>query len=190
MSRTDQDVRELRLALVLPGGVSLAIYMFGVTRELLCLVKASAPLDQGAPTDTATPSERAYVDLLMHLAELDREGVRTRVVVDTIAGTSAGGINGVYLAKALAHNRSLGDLRDLWLRNAEMAKLLRGPTLLPKWLRVPWLALTVWRAPLRGKAISRWLLEALEAMDARGPEPVVDDDGLRGLREGAGAAWA
>jgi hypothetical protein len=46
MSRTNHDVRELRLALVLPGGVSLAIYMFGVTRELHRLVNASALLDQ------------------------------------------------------------------------------------------------------------------------------------------------
>ena len=39
-------VRELRLTLVCYGGVSLAIYMHGVTRELHKLVRASAAYDQ------------------------------------------------------------------------------------------------------------------------------------------------
>src|SRR5918994_855145 len=40
--------RELRLAVVCYGGVSLAIYMHGVTRELHSLVRASAALDAEA----------------------------------------------------------------------------------------------------------------------------------------------
>ena len=35
--------RELRLAVVMYGGVSLAVYMNGVTKELLNLVRATAP---------------------------------------------------------------------------------------------------------------------------------------------------
>ena len=38
----DSDVRELRLALVCYGGVSLAIYMHGITKELEKLARASA----------------------------------------------------------------------------------------------------------------------------------------------------
>ena len=41
-------VRELRLAVVLYGGASLAIYMHGTTKELHRLVKASALEDQAA----------------------------------------------------------------------------------------------------------------------------------------------
>ena len=39
---SDHDIRELRLALVCYGGVSLAIYMHGITKELEKLVRASA----------------------------------------------------------------------------------------------------------------------------------------------------
>jgi len=38
----DHDVRELRLALVCYGGVSLAIYMHGITKELEARTKVSA----------------------------------------------------------------------------------------------------------------------------------------------------
>lgn len=39
-----------------------------------------------------------------------------------IAGTSAGGINGIFLAKVLAHNLSLGELRDVWLEKADIKR--------------------------------------------------------------------
>ena len=37
------DIREVRFAVVLYGGVSLAIYMNGVAQELLRMVRATAP---------------------------------------------------------------------------------------------------------------------------------------------------
>lgn len=40
--------REIRLAVVMYGGVSLAIYMYGVAQELLNLVKATAPAEPGS----------------------------------------------------------------------------------------------------------------------------------------------
>ena len=49
MSRVAENagsVREVRIALVCYGGVSLAIYMHGVTRELHRLVVASSRLRQ------------------------------------------------------------------------------------------------------------------------------------------------
>ena len=49
MSRAAEDVgsvREVRIALVCYGGVSLAIYMHGITRELHRLVTASSRLDE------------------------------------------------------------------------------------------------------------------------------------------------
>ena len=54
-----------------------------------------------------------------------------------IAGTSAGGINGVYLAKALAHNLSQDALRNLWMEKGDINGLLRGPRRAPLWLRAP-----------------------------------------------------
>ena len=70
-------------------------------------------------------SEHVYWELLHELAAKD--GVRTRVVVDVISGTSAGGINGVFLAKAIAHDLSQKSLRDLWFEEADIGKLLTGP---------------------------------------------------------------
>jgi patatin-related protein len=162
----DGDAKELRLALVCYGGSSLAIYMHGVTKELHRLVKGSALLELGqhtAPGEGA--SERVYGELLEALAG-EQQGVRTRVVVDVIAGTSAGGINGVYLAKALAHNRLQDALRDLWFRRGDVNQLLIGPASVPWQVRLPLLLpLALKRSLLRGGAMAQWLFEALEDMD-------------------------
>lgn len=52
------------------------------------------------------------------------EAERTRFVVDVIAGTSAGGINGLFLAKALANGEQFGALKTLWVQEGDIAKLL------------------------------------------------------------------
>ena len=81
-------VRELRLALVCYGGVSLAIYMHGVTRELHKLIRASAAYDRDQTKHAFAPdsSETVYWDVLHRI---DRDGVgaalkgtRLRVVVE------------------------------------------------------------------------------------------------------------
>ena len=49
------------------------------------------------------------------------------MVVDVIAGTSAGGINGIVLAKALARGVQQDPLREVWFDKASLLKLvLRG----------------------------------------------------------------
>lgn len=194
------DVRELRLALVLYGGVSLAIYMHGASKELHRLVRGSAfggeaDADESRPdggegegtgsgggavtTEAAdragthspslTPSERVYRDLAV--AKAGEDGVATRVVVDTIAGTSAGGINGVYLAKALTRDLSQDALRGLWFERGDLDAIVRGPKRLPWQLRMPWVVATLWRKPaLDGDPMSGWLFDALADMD----RPAVD----------------
>jgi patatin-related protein len=162
--------RELRFALVLYGGVSLCIYMHGTTKEIDRLVSASAALAAGeaATTESESESERVYRELLEWLAERDR--VRTDISVDVIAGTSAGGINGVYLAKALARNLSQDNLRDLWLDHAELNVLLGGPSFLKWQARVPFALARLGSKPaLDGTSMAKWLYEALEAMDDNGP---------------------
>src|SRR5215211_4928315 len=146
--------------------------MHGVTKELHRLVKGSALLESDEGAGAATPSERVYGRLLEELAERDREQLRTRVVVDVIAGTSAGGINGVYLAKALAHNWSQDALRDLWLNHGDIKELLRGDSRIPMFLKVPaLLAMATKTPPLKGGAIAKWMYEALRDMDSVPPEP-------------------
>jgi patatin-related protein len=49
---------------------------------------------------------------------------RTRFVVDVISGTSAGGINGIFLAKALANGEPFSPLKKLWVDEADIGLLL------------------------------------------------------------------
>jgi patatin-related protein len=127
--------KELRIALVCSGGVSLAVYMHGMTKEILKLVRASSALhritdrsaraqaaffDPAASADPEYDTESVYFDLLCAIGR----SLELRVVVDVIAGASAGGINGTMLARALSHDLPMGSLRDLWLDNADISVLL------------------------------------------------------------------
>jgi patatin-related protein len=136
--------RELRIALVCFGGVSLAVYMHGVSKEILKLVRASAALH--AIGDRAQRSQAGFFDQFdRNDAEYDTEDVyfgllreigrhiELRVVVDIIAGASAGGINGTMLARALAHDLRMGALRDLWLDNADVSVLLSPDARAGEW---------------------------------------------------------
>jgi patatin-related protein len=49
---------------------------------------------------------------------------QTRLVVDVVAGTSAGGINGIFLAKALANGEEFGSLKNLWVSEGDIGLLL------------------------------------------------------------------
>jgi patatin-related protein len=152
--------KELRIALVCFGGVSLAIYMYGISREILKLVRASAALhaisDRRARAtatyvegrgraDQDRDTEEVYFDLLREIGrDLD-----LRVIVDTVAGASAGGINGTMLARALAHDLSVGPLRDLWLDNADVNVLLANDARGGRWSKIA-LSPLVWGAAASG----------------------------------------
>jgi patatin-related protein len=127
--------KELRLALVCFGGVSLAVYMHGISKEILKLVRASRALHRVADRsqraaarfedsvpagDPEYDTETVYFDLLQRIGRR----VELRVIVDVIAGASAGGINGVMLARALAHDLPMGHLRDMWLQAGDVDELL------------------------------------------------------------------
>ena len=124
---------EVRLAVVMYGGVSLAIYMYGVTEELWRLVRATCP---AVPYSVAIPpdrlkvftdkesTERVYRRVALARHGGDNETIRTRFVVDIVSGTSAGGINGVCLATALANNSSLTGLKKIWVKVGALEKLL------------------------------------------------------------------
>ena len=162
--------KELRLAVVCYGGVSLAIYMHGQTKEINRLVKASALLDEGYDTASASPTERVYAGLLERLAG-EQGGSRTRVIVDVVAGTSAGGINGVCLAKAVARNSSQDGLRGLWLERGDIGGLVRGRKWLPWKLRVALALPKALRRSLLHDEMASWVYEALTQMDESGAEP-------------------
>ena len=178
-STENGSVKELRLALVCYGGSSLAIYMHGMTKELHRLVRASTLPEAGGGTEAPSPSEQVYRRLLAQLAERDREGVRTQVVVDVIAGTSAGGINGVCLAKALAHDLSLDGFRDLWFERGDIDGLLAAPRFLPRFLKVAWVAMwALKRAPFRGDLMAQWIYDAFDGMKPRGAPSLLPESHL------------
>ncbi|MFW0791627.1 patatin-like protein [Gordonia sp. CPCC 205333] len=165
---------ELRLAVVCYGGVALAIYMHGVTKEFHKLVVASRRLENdgynAAVANPFPPGDTAHVyyDVLSSYA---RNGTRLRVVVDVISGTSAGGINGVVLGKAIACNADQQGLKELWLSAADLRKLLKPkglPGLRLKLLTsvlVQLILIRGRRSPLSGEFMSRQLYRALSAMD-------------------------
>ena len=112
--------KELRIALVCYGGVSLAVYMHGVTKELWKLARASRAHHGG--TVPTSGSEAVYLKLLQRVAA--HHGMRLWVLPDIVAGASAGGINGVFLAQAVHSGQSLEPLTELWLECADVDVLL------------------------------------------------------------------
>ena len=112
--------KELRIALVCYGGVSLAVYMHGVTKELWKLARASRAFHGGG--DAPSGTEAVYLRLLERIAR--HHNLKLRVLPDIVAGASAGGINGVFLAQAIHSGQSLEPLTDLWLERADVDVLL------------------------------------------------------------------
>ncbi len=136
--------KELRIALVCYGGISLAVYMHGVTKELWKLVRASRFVHaQGKQADDPSGgTEAVYIRLLGRIAEA--QNLRLRVLTDIVAGASAGGINGVFLAQAIHSGQSLEPLTRLWLERADVDVLL-DPDARP-WSRIAkfWAMPLVW----------------------------------------------
>jgi len=132
--------KELRIALVCYGGVSLAVYMHGVTKELWKLVRASRA-HHGGPLHEHG-SEAVYRRMLEHVEQ--HHGLKLRVLADIVAGASAGGINGLFLAQAIHSGQSLEPLTRLWLERADVDVLL-DPDARP-WSRFAkaWAAPFVW----------------------------------------------
>ena len=136
--------KELRIALVCFGGVSLAVYMHGISKEILKLVRASSALHRIADraqrleasffdgcdrNDSEYDTEEFYFELLRDIGRF----IELRVIVDIIAGASAGGINGAMLARALSHDLRMERMRDLWLDNADVTVLLSPDTRAGAW---------------------------------------------------------
>ena len=120
--------KELRIALVCYGGVSLAVYMHGVIKELWKLARASRAHHGGGAADGGT--EAVYLKLLTRIER--QSGLRLKVMTDIIAGASAGGINGIYFAQAIHSGQSLEPLTDLWLERADV-EVLVDPDARPWW---------------------------------------------------------
>jgi patatin-related protein len=180
--------QEIRFAVVMYGGISLAIYMNGVVQELRKMVRATAPSKDDAQRAALADGDLGRNDTEVVYRELGRmlswgvparersetvvgEPLRTRFVVDILSGSSAGGIDAVYLAKALANDQPMDGLKKLWTEEGDISKLIndkasiKGTYLEPQ---VPPGSL------LNGARMYSKLLEALDSMD-----PKDDADGPR-----------
>jgi patatin-related protein len=154
--------KEIRFAVVMYGGVSLAIYINGVAQELLKMCRAT---DGGRKYEDLKADEKVYRQIAFLLADENRlkywadflsaaeipddsERVKvqakrereaktvfedfiknddlemTRLLVDILTGTSAGGINAIFLAKALANNQEIEQLKELWLSEGDISVLI------------------------------------------------------------------
>ena len=95
--------------------------MHGVTKELWHATRASRAFH--CPKNDETGGvESVYLRLFEEIAAT-RE-LRLRLLPDIISGASAGGINGVFLAQAIATGQSLEPLTAMWLERADIDVLL------------------------------------------------------------------
>ncbi|MDE0799831.1 MAG: patatin-like protein [Rhodospirillaceae bacterium] len=126
--------KELRLALVCYGGVSLAVYMHGVTKEILKLVRASRDRNSSSPGQRA--DTRDTEDVYAGLLNAFEPDLDLRIVVDIIAGASAGGINGIILGRALAHDLDIDPVRSFWLTHTDVTELMSNKVQAKPWHKV------------------------------------------------------
>ena len=110
---TNTARREIRLALVLNGGVSLAIWIGGVVAEI----------DRARRAGLGPPAKAdEIVDVYRELLDLTGSLLRT----DVIAGASAGGLNGCLLATAIVSGGTIDDVRDTWVELGSFSSMLRS----------------------------------------------------------------
>jgi patatin-related protein len=167
--------KELRLAIVFFGGVSLAVYQHGINREILNLVRASKlhhrnRQDEGSDVPSfrnryPDEPERSTGEVYLRCLEAIGQHLSLRVIVDVISGASAGGMNGIALARALAHDLSLAPLTDMWLAEADMLKLLAPEAKArrwSKWIFKPFVRPVLSRLSREGLLIGKVDAEMLE----------------------------
>ena len=84
-------------------------------------------------------------------------------MADIVAGASAGGINGIFLARAIATGQSLDPLTELWLKDADVDYLLdpdaRPLSAATKFWAVP---IAGWMMKKRGNVIDRTVGEGAQ----------------------------
>ena len=113
---------QLRLAAAFTGGVSLAVWMGGMAREMNLLLAASRIRRGETVADTTEPGRRVRAGYAALLDLLD-----VNVSMDVLSGTSAGGINAAILGLANVQRFDLDGLRELWFAEGSLGGLLRNP---------------------------------------------------------------
>ena len=86
------------------GGVSLAVYINGVSQEFYHAVQGNG------------------------IYRLIKELTDSEIVLDIMSGSSAGGINGILLSYALCNGKDFTRCGDLWRNAADIRRLVRAPS--------------------------------------------------------------
>jgi predicted acylesterase/phospholipase RssA len=121
------SVEEVRVALALNGGVSLAVWMGGCAVELDCARRAHAgpedlAFDGFQPVEGGTAVRSVYHGIC--------DAFGRQLVLDILTGASAGGINGALLGAAMRSRRRLHPqfVRDRWIELGDFSRLLQKTT--------------------------------------------------------------
>ncbi len=107
--------RQLRLAVVMTGGVSLCVWMGGVALEIDRLRRSRCGEPAGNHHE---PDDRDPYGPLLNVLGVEP-------LIDIVAGTSAGGLNGTLLAAAIAWGTDLTGLGPIWFSLADFKALMR-----------------------------------------------------------------
>lgn len=126
-------MKELRIGLVLYGGVALAVYINGVVTEIWHALRASRAMQDSE--DANLDSTSAVYRALLADLKASEDADDLRIVVDAVAGTSAGGVNGAAMFKAIVQGADASVLNDVWLNDADIKNLQGEPDRMPWYLR-------------------------------------------------------
>jgi predicted acylesterase/phospholipase RssA len=105
MGENNEGRRELRFALSMNGGVSLAVWIGGAVAEI----------------DTVRRGDDFWGGLLVAC------GYERRALVDVMSGASAGGLNAVMMAEAIRRNVEFTKFLELWEESADISRLIKPP---------------------------------------------------------------
>ena len=154
--------RQLRLALSMNGGVSLAVWIGGSVSEI----------------DRVRRGDPFWSELLTAC------GYEPTALVDVMTGASAGGLNAVLYAQAIRNDRPYGDdIRQLWEDTADIETLIKDAPTAREANRDP-------RAILRGRYFLNQLERKLTDL-APGPDtPRIDGPAPQALAIFASATLA
>lgn len=121
-----ENRQELRLALAMRGGASMAVWIGGAASEIEHLRRAMSDAPELEPSTSEESESSAGQPRSEHpWGALARLAGYDSVTVDVLAGASAGGLNGSLLAAALVYGLRFDSTRDMWLGLADLEAMAR-----------------------------------------------------------------
>lgn len=120
--------QELRLALAMRGGASMAVWIGGAVSEvdrLRSALRTPAGERSRIGETAATAGKSGDTGDRHPWAELGRLAGYDSVALDVLAGASAGGLNATLLSASLVYGFDFATMRELWIRLADVEAMSR-----------------------------------------------------------------